>query len=224
MAAGEKAIEARDDTGIERSDGRLTRRRFVIGTGSAAVLAGTGALAAGCGATAPPFPVQEISELPPPRHGAPVSLERGLLVRRSHREFTAQPLTEREISQLLWAAQGITAEWGGRTTPSAGGLYPLELYLLTADTYRQLCPSRAPRRAARIRRSSRSGGRRGPAPAGGWHRRPDDRDHRRVRPHGQEIWVPRSPLRSTRGRARRAERLAPGRRARPRRRPDRSVR
>lgn len=140
MAAGEKPVEARDDAAIERSGGRLTRRRFVIGTGSAAVLAGTGALAAGCGATAPPFPVQEISELPPPRHGAPVSLERRLLVRRSHREFTAEPLTEREISQLLWAAQGITAEWGGRTAPSAGGLYPLELYLLTADSYRHYVP------------------------------------------------------------------------------------
>jgi SagB-type dehydrogenase family enzyme len=33
------------------------------------------------------------------------------------------------VSQLLWAAQGITESWGGRTAPSAGGLYPLEVYL-----------------------------------------------------------------------------------------------
>lgn len=40
------------------------------------------------------------------------------------------PLTLEEVSQLLWAAQGTTAGWGGRTTPSAGALYPLEVYLV----------------------------------------------------------------------------------------------
>ncbi|HSB55457.1 MAG TPA: hypothetical protein VLD58_13940, partial [Gemmatimonadales bacterium] len=35
-----------------------------------------------------------------------------------------------EVSQLLWAAQGITDEHGYRTAPSAGALYPLEIYLL----------------------------------------------------------------------------------------------
>jgi SagB-type dehydrogenase family enzyme len=32
-----------------------------------------------------------------------------------------------ELSQLLWAAQGITHPRGLRTAPSAGALYPLEL-------------------------------------------------------------------------------------------------
>ncbi len=59
---------------------------------------------------------------------------------RSHREFRPQALTEAEISQLLWAAQGITADWGGRTAPSAGGLYPLELHLLTPGAYRHYLP------------------------------------------------------------------------------------
>ncbi|MFX1484856.1 MAG: SagB/ThcOx family dehydrogenase, partial [Promethearchaeota archaeon] len=38
-----------------------------------------------------------------------------------------------ELSQILWAAQGITASIGDhklRTTPSAGALYPIETYLL----------------------------------------------------------------------------------------------
>jgi SagB-type dehydrogenase family enzyme len=35
-----------------------------------------------------------------------------------------------EISQLLWAGQGITSDWGGRTAPSAGALYPIRLYLV----------------------------------------------------------------------------------------------
>jgi SagB-type dehydrogenase family enzyme len=42
-------------------------------------------------------------------------------------------LSLEDISQLLWAAQGITSDWGGRTAPSAGALYPLEVYLVVGD-------------------------------------------------------------------------------------------
>ncbi|MGZ4148494.1 MAG: SagB/ThcOx family dehydrogenase [Actinomycetota bacterium] len=71
--------------------------------------------------------------LPSPRSTGPMSLEEALRGRRSVRSFTAEGLTFADRSQLLWAAQGQTASWGGRTAPSAGGLYPLELYLATAD-------------------------------------------------------------------------------------------
>jgi SagB-type dehydrogenase family enzyme len=56
----------------------------------------------------------------------------GLLLsrRRSVRDFTAQPLTLAQVACLLWAAQGITDPRGLRTAPSAGALYPLELYLV----------------------------------------------------------------------------------------------
>ncbi len=50
--------------------------------------------------------------------------------RRSVRSYGARPLTLREVSQLLWAAQGITGADGGRTVPSAGALYPLEVYMV----------------------------------------------------------------------------------------------
>ena len=72
-------------------------------------------------------------ELPEPRLKSDVSLEETLLKRRSVREFTDEPLTLEEVSQLLWAAQGVTAEWGGRTAPSAGALYPLEVYLVVGN-------------------------------------------------------------------------------------------
>jgi SagB-type dehydrogenase family enzyme len=71
--------------------------------------------------------------LPSPRTEGDVSLEEALANRRSVRAFESTDLTLDEISQLLWAAQGITAEWGGRTAPSAGALYPLEVYVATAD-------------------------------------------------------------------------------------------
>lgn len=65
------------------------------------------------------------------------SLEETILKRRSQREFTNQPLTLREISQILWAAQGVTGEKEEvklRTAPSAGALYPLELYLVAGES------------------------------------------------------------------------------------------
>lgn len=76
--------------------------------------------------------VEEIA-LPAPHLKGEMSLEETLAARRSVREFTDEELTLEELSQLLWAAQGITADWGGRTAPSAGALYPLEVYVATAD-------------------------------------------------------------------------------------------
>jgi SagB-type dehydrogenase family enzyme len=60
-------------------------------------------------------------------------VEEALGSRRSLRSFAGAPLTLLEVSQLLWAAQGITSADGGRTAPSAGALYPLELYLVAGD-------------------------------------------------------------------------------------------
>lgn len=72
-------------------------------------------------------------ELPGPIHDGTTSLEQTLLQRRSVREYAQQPLTLAEVSQLLWAAQGITHSGGKRTAPSAGALYPLEVYLLAGE-------------------------------------------------------------------------------------------
>ncbi len=67
--------------------------------------------------------------LPAPERDGCVSLERALQDRRTRREFGAQPLTLAAVSQLLWAMQGTTGPEGGRTAPSAGALYPLEVYV-----------------------------------------------------------------------------------------------
>jgi len=68
--------------------------------------------------------------LPEPREDSGCSIEQALAHRRSTREFLDEPLALGEAGQLLWAAQGITHGDGLRTAPSAGALFPLELYLL----------------------------------------------------------------------------------------------
>ena len=77
----------------------------------------------------------ETTMLPTPVREGQLSLEDVLERRRSIRDFTNEPLTEAEISQLLWSAQGITDPRGYRTAPSAGALYPLEIYVATADGF-----------------------------------------------------------------------------------------
>jgi len=76
-----------------------------------------------------------VMQLPAPMRKGQMSLEEALARRHSVREFTRESLTDRELSQLLWAAQGVTDAEGRRTAPSAGALYPLEVYVATASGF-----------------------------------------------------------------------------------------
>jgi SagB-type dehydrogenase family enzyme len=82
----------------------------------------------------------EIIDLPAPSLSGTVSLEQCLVERRSVRSFTDQALSLEEISQLFWAAQGRTHDAKKRTSPSAGALYPMEVYLVTEDRFYQYRP------------------------------------------------------------------------------------
>lgn len=53
--------------------------------------------------------------------------------RGSVRDLAPDPLTEAELAALLWSAQGVSTPGGARTVPSAGALYPLEMYVVTPD-------------------------------------------------------------------------------------------
>ncbi len=75
----------------------------------------------------------ETIALPQPRTAGTMSLEETLQKRRSVRDFLQTPISLAEVSQLLWAAQGVTHAEGHRTAPSAGALYPLELYLVVGN-------------------------------------------------------------------------------------------
>lgn len=101
---------------------------------------GAALLAGACGgqppASEPEPPAQPLRSvvLPAPATSSAISVEQALATRRSVREFDGAPLTLGQAGQLLWAAQGITEEGGrGRTAPSAGGTYPLELYVATGE-------------------------------------------------------------------------------------------
>jgi SagB-type dehydrogenase family enzyme len=74
--------------------------------------------------------------LPSPKTAGSVSVEEALAKRRSYRHFQNRELSVEQLSQILWAAYGITKpvpdrpllRGGLRTTPSAGALYPFEIY------------------------------------------------------------------------------------------------
>lgn len=71
--------------------------------------------------------------LPPPSHDGRVSVEEAIAARRSVRTFDAVSLAPGQIGQLCWAGQGITDKAHGyRAAPSAGALYPIELYVVSA--------------------------------------------------------------------------------------------
>ncbi len=88
----------------------------------------------------------EMIPLPAPRLDGSMSVEEAFQQRRSVRSFPGDALSLESLAQLLWAAQGVTQpsdeppegfrwEWMGglRTAPSAGALYPLELYALVGS-------------------------------------------------------------------------------------------
>lgn len=76
--------------------------------------------------------------LPSPSIDGKVSVEKTLANRRSHRNFVDREISMEQLSQILWAAYGVTEPMpdylslrgGLRTAPSAGGLYPFEIYVV----------------------------------------------------------------------------------------------
>jgi SagB-type dehydrogenase family enzyme len=70
-------------------------------------------------------------QLPSPRHKGSISLEEAITQRRSIRDFTPEPISQSQLSQILWATQGITdASLRLRAVPSAGATYPLEIFVV----------------------------------------------------------------------------------------------
>ena len=96
-------------------------------------------MTARCESMSPANPPDTI-QLPEPRYDGDVSVEHALRMRRSVRSHKDDPLNLSEISQILSSAQGITSPRRFRTAPSAGALYPLELYVI-AGNVKNLSPA-----------------------------------------------------------------------------------
>jgi SagB-type dehydrogenase family enzyme len=79
-----------------------------------------------------PAPPQNIALPPPSFEGGP-GLWKALQERRSIRDYRPESLSRKDLSNLLWATQGITEKafvpWY-RTSPSAGALHPIDTYLV----------------------------------------------------------------------------------------------
>lgn len=78
---------------------------------------------------------QEIS-LPAVSQDGSTSLEDAIHSRQSVRRFANTPLVTDQVAQLLWAAAGLTVDGVSgptRAAASAGGLYPLEAYLVAGN-------------------------------------------------------------------------------------------
>lgn len=76
----------------------------------------------------------EAIKLLPPKMDSDVSIEKALSERRTVRTYKDEALTLAEVSQLLWAAQGITEPTRGlRTAPSPKAAYLIEVYLIAGN-------------------------------------------------------------------------------------------
>lgn len=78
--------------------------------------------------------------LPSPKTTGNVSVEEALNKRRSQRDYRTDEISAEDLSQILWAAYGITKpmdnpklKGGLRTAPSAGATYPLEIYAIVGN-------------------------------------------------------------------------------------------
>lgn len=122
----------------------LTRRQaslLLVGGLSAAAACSVRGGAARSGPAVAGRRADRIRALAPPATTSGVSLQDALARRRSVRSFTREPVSDEQLGQTLWAAQGVTRDWGGRTAPSAGALYPLDLYVVTAKRLWRYLPA-----------------------------------------------------------------------------------
>ena len=80
-----------------------------------------------------PIPHGETIALLQPDLDGGLPINRALSLRASSRNYTSEPLSLEELSEVLWAAAGVNRPDGHLTAPSAIALYPLSLYAFTTE-------------------------------------------------------------------------------------------
>lgn len=88
---------------------------------------------------------EENIKLPSPKTIGKMSLEEAIVNRHSVRNFSKKELSLEDISQLLWVAYGQrdvdSVTGASKTVPSAGALYPMEIYLVSPNGVFHYFPS-----------------------------------------------------------------------------------
>lgn len=69
-------------------------------------------------------------------------LDTALSLRKSERSFSDEPVTDFDLSALLWAADGVNRTNGRKTTPSALNWQEVEVYVLKANGIWRWVPER----------------------------------------------------------------------------------
>lgn len=68
--------------------------------------------------------------LPTPTYRSQNSVESVIRINQPRRSFNPDQFTQKQLSQMLWAAQGVTFDWGGRTVTSSKSTFPLTIFVL----------------------------------------------------------------------------------------------
>lgn len=77
---------------------------------------------------------EDVMKLPQAKTQGIVAVEQAIDQRRTVRSYKPTMLSLDQLAQLLWSAQGITGNKGGkRTAPSAGALYPMDVYVVAGQ-------------------------------------------------------------------------------------------
>jgi SagB-type dehydrogenase family enzyme len=74
----------------------------------------------------------DIIKLPEPKDKKVVYLDELLNKRYSIRTFKQKPISIDDLSYILWCSYGFKKD-GGRVVPSAGALYPLDIYIIAGS-------------------------------------------------------------------------------------------
>lgn len=76
---------------------------------------------------------QETIALPQPQKTLQVTLMQALTDRKSLRDYSTREIPMQELSNLLWAANGVNREDGRRTAPSAINAQDIDVYVVNSQ-------------------------------------------------------------------------------------------
>jgi len=89
--------------------------------------------AAGSARQLQPAPQDGVIKLNPPELNRGVSIMQALKKRKTQRDISDKKLTIQQLSDLLWAADGVNRPDGKRTAPAAMAIYSVDIYVVLPE-------------------------------------------------------------------------------------------